>query len=127
MNEYNPPHPIQPVVQDENGRRRFKENAIVRFLLDAGPFDMNTLACREFSREDREQFAQLIGYSLSGASELSYVSDEVINAAEAMDENPDDPRAVEQSLRAQLTELRTALRGPMAKLFAVHPEDLMGE
>lgn len=44
---------------------RFKANAIVRHLLDAGPFDMNQLAMMKFPREDREQFAELIGYSLS--------------------------------------------------------------
>jgi len=48
----------------------------VRFLLDMGPFDMNKLAIMDFSREDRIQFAQLIGYSQAGFGELSYVSDE---------------------------------------------------
>lgn len=74
-------HPIQPLVLDENGVLRFEENKIVRYLLDAGPFDMNKLALMPFSNEDREQFAQLIGYSLSGFSELSYVSDETYNRA----------------------------------------------
>jgi len=41
-------HPIQPLEKDQH----------------------------DFSQEDREQFAQLIGYSLSGFGELSYVSDE---------------------------------------------------
>lgn len=44
---------------------------------------MNDLACMEFSQEDREQFAQLIGYSLSGYGDLSYVSDESYDAAES--------------------------------------------
>lgn len=74
-------HPVQPLVKDEYGVVRFKRNAIVRFLLDAGPFDMNKLAIIEFSNEDREQFAQLIGYSLSGWSDLSYVSEEAYNKA----------------------------------------------
>ena len=77
-------HPIQPLYND-NGVTRFKANAIVRYLLDAGPFDMNHLAMLPFSDDDREQFAQLIGYSLSGFSELSYVSDETFNQAEAME------------------------------------------
>lgn len=68
-------HPVQPLGLDKNGILRFKSNAIVRFLLDNGPFDMNKLAMMEFSDEDRVQFAQLIGYSLSGFEELSYVSD----------------------------------------------------
>lgn len=75
-------HPIQPLGLDEHGVLRFKANAIVRYLLDAGPFDMNKLALMPFSQEDREQFAQLIGYSLGGFGELSYVSDETYDAAD---------------------------------------------
>lgn len=75
-------HPVQPLITDEDGRLRFKQNAIVRYLLDAGPFDMNQLATLPVSREDRVQFAQLIGYSLSGFGELSYVTDEDYRAAQ---------------------------------------------
>jgi hypothetical protein len=76
-------HPIQEVYLDEHKRARFRENKIVKFLLEAGPFDMNQLACMPFSKEDREQFAQLIGYSVTGFGELSYVSDEAYNEAES--------------------------------------------
>jgi hypothetical protein len=76
------PHPLQPVYLDENGTARFKSNAIVRFLLDAGPFDMNKLAEMPFTDKEREHFAQLIGYSISGFGELSYVSDETYSAAD---------------------------------------------
>ena len=72
---------MQPIYLDEHGTARFKENGIVRYLLDAGPFDMNQLAVLPFSDEDREQFAQLIGYSLSGFGELHYTSDVVYQAA----------------------------------------------
>ncbi len=68
-------HPIQP-DSIEDGVLRFKRNKIVEFLLDAGPFDMNQLAHMPFSDEDRVQFAQLIGYSVSGWGTLSYVSEE---------------------------------------------------
>lgn len=82
-------HPIQPLVKDEHGVIRFKANAIVRFMLDAGRqgtrFDLNTLAIMDFSKEDREQLAQLIGYSLSGFGDLSYVSDEAYAAAESQE------------------------------------------
>ncbi len=77
-------HPIQPLAIDKDGVLRFKPNAIVRFLLDAGPYDLNKLALMPWSDEDREQLAMLIGYSLSGFSELSYVSDETYERAEAM-------------------------------------------
>lgn len=74
--------PIQPLATDEHGTVRFRSNAIVRYLLDNGGIDMNKLACIEFPQEDREQFAQLIGYSLSGFGELDYVTDETYSAAE---------------------------------------------
>jgi hypothetical protein len=64
--------PMQPIVVDEDGTQRFRENAIVGFLLNAGPFDMNQLAYMPFSLEDRRQFAQLIGYSVDGYLDLSY-------------------------------------------------------
>lgn len=35
-----------------------------------------------FRREDREQFAQLIGYSLSGFGDLHYTSDRVYGLTE---------------------------------------------
>lgn len=75
-------HPIQPLAKDTDGVIRFVPNKIVRFLLDAGPFDMNQLALMPFSDEDREQFAQLIGYSLCGLSELPYAHAGTIIAAE---------------------------------------------
>lgn len=84
-------HPIQPVAPDQHGRLRFKSNEIVQFLLDHGDFDMNKLACLEFSDDDRVQFAQLIGYSLGGFGELSYVSDEDYDAACRMAEAPATP------------------------------------
>ena len=75
-----PKHPRQPIVTDEHGVKRFKQNAIVRELLDrataAKIMDMNAIALMNFSDEDRQQFAQLIGYSVSGYSELSYVSEQ---------------------------------------------------
>lgn len=78
----NPKHPMQPVVLDRSGVSRFKVNNIVRFLLDTGPYDLNKLALMPWSDEDREQFAQLIGYSVSGFGELGYTSDEVYDKAE---------------------------------------------
>lgn len=79
----NSPHPMQPVVMD--GRViRFKANAIVRYLLDTGPFDMNYLAMIPFSTEDRVQFAQLIGYSVSGFGDLSYVDQVTIDKADQL-------------------------------------------
>jgi len=80
--------PMQPIVVAADGMIRFRENKLVRWLLDAGGLDMNDLARfaieADVPQRDREQFAQLIGYSISGYSELSYVSDESYNRAEEM-------------------------------------------
>lgn len=90
------PHPMQPVIKDV-GVLRFRENAIVRYLLDLARkhkiTDLNSLAELPFSQDDREQFAQLIGYTITGYHELSYVSDE--SAAQASElAHAVDPKAV---------------------------------
>ena len=74
-------HPLQPLALDAHGTMRFKGNAIVRHLLDHGGVDLNKLACMDFTQDDREQFAQLIGRSLGGFLELSYVSDATAHRA----------------------------------------------
>lgn len=77
-------HPIQPLSKDKHGKFRFKSNAIVEFLLIAGMkhgVDLNLISTMNFTDEDRQQFAQLIGYSLDGYGELSYVDDEAWNSA----------------------------------------------
>lgn len=96
-------HPMQPVYTDEHGVPRFKDNAIIRFIVDnaaecvhpgapridpdtgrpfhQGRLDLGKLAMMDFPQEDREQFAQLMGYSIGGYHELSYVSDESAAAA----------------------------------------------
>lgn len=78
-----PRHPVQPMFLDQRdggSYPRFQGNAIVRYLLDMcgerGVADLNSLARAPFDQEDRVQFAQLIGYSLGGFSELSYVDDD---------------------------------------------------
>lgn len=69
-------NPDQPIITAPDKVRRFKSNKIVQYLLDNGGIDMNQLArTRLFDNDDWTQFAQLIGYSVSGFGELSYVSD----------------------------------------------------
>ena len=80
--------PMQRIYLDKHGVARFVANGIVRFLLDSGPFDMNQLALMPFTDAEREQFAQLIGYSVGGFSELSYVSDDAANEAWEQAEKP---------------------------------------
>lgn len=81
-----PKHPMQPVVLDEDGRPRFKKNAIVRHLLDHGKIDLNQIAELPFSDEDRSQLAQLIGYSTSGFGDLSYADPEHVHTADILAE-----------------------------------------
>ena len=80
-------HPVQHLHRDATGVIRFKENKIVRFLLDAGPFDLNQMALMPFDNEDRVQLAQLIGYSVSGFGDLSYASDETVESADKLAED----------------------------------------
>ena len=122
-------NPIQPLGKDAKGVLRFKENAIVRHLLDTHPtLGLNQLACMDFTADDRQQFAQLIGYSLSGYSELqSYVDDEAYSTAAHMADGMDERDARIAALEQKLTELRAAadtLREPVARLLEIHPDDL---
>lgn len=121
-------NPIQPLV-DVQGVTRFKANAIVRHLIDTHPAcDLNTLAAMDFSDDDRQQFAQLIGYSLSGYCSLSsYVDDAAYYAAANMAEGMAEKDARIAGLEQKLAELRAAvdlLREPMAKLLEMHQDDL---
>jgi hypothetical protein len=118
-------HPIQPIVE-VNGTKRFKENKIVRYLLDAGGIDMNKLAIMPFDQNDREQFAQLIGYSLSGFSDLSYASDVVVEAADKMAEyGLTEEQAKIEVLNEKLVATREALRELVPIHFRIHPDDLV--
>lgn len=119
-------HPIQPLEKDELGTLRFKKNHIVEYLLDNGGIDMNTIARKNFTNEDRQQFAQLIGYSLSGYSELrGYVDDYSYYTAEKMSElKIDETTARNIYLEGLIKNLKLRLREPMAELFEVHPDDL---
>lgn len=75
---------MQPLVYDSNGTLRFKANRIVADLIDrataAKIMDLNTIRAEaqlhnKYTKEEQQQFAQLIGYSLSGYAELGYVTD----------------------------------------------------
>jgi hypothetical protein len=78
-------NPMQPIVFDENGTARFKANNIVRYLLDNGPNDLNKLTniAYVFSADDWSQFAQLLGYSVSGFGDLPYAVQAIVEAADA--------------------------------------------
>ena len=118
-------HPIQPLAQDEHGTLRFKANAIVRYLLDNGGIDMNQIATLGFDREDHEQFAQLIGYSLGGFGDLSYVKDETWETANRMSEEGEtEEQAKIKVLEGSLEAVRKGLKEIVPEVFRVHPDDL---
>ena len=118
-------HPTQPLSTDDNGTVRFKENEIVRYLLDHGPFDMNFIASHEFPQEDRIQFAQLIGYSLGGFGELSYVTDDAFAVAHAMANGTTDEKDAKIAYYEELlSSVREKVKPLAVELFNIHQDDL---
>lgn len=76
-------HPMQEVVWDGDVIR-FQRNRLVEYLLNNGGIDLNHLArLPNISDADREQFAQLIGYSVSGFGDLSYARRKTVRKADA--------------------------------------------
>ena len=74
-------HPMQPMYVDEQKVLRFKRNKIIDWLFNTGKLDLNTIGATDFPKEDRQQLAQLLGYSLNGYGELSYVTDKAYDRA----------------------------------------------
>ena len=74
--------PLQPVVK-VSGVVRFQANNIVRFLFDNSTINLHRLAQLRylFSQTDWDQFYQLIGYSVSGYSDME-VSRESVQEAD---------------------------------------------
>jgi hypothetical protein len=117
-------HPIQPMVTDAHGVIRFKENAIVRYLLDNGGIDLNKIALLPFSGEDREQFAQLIGYSVSGFGDLSYVRADTLDVVDTLQQSGVyEHEARINVLERKLAVTRRAIRTLVPQLFDMAPED----
>lgn len=113
--------PMQPIETDGSGIKRFRENKLVTYLLENGGIDLNHLARIEFPQEDRDQFTQLIGYSVSAAP----IMHDMINAADTIkEEGVDTDRARIEFLEGQLKEIREAFKQPVANLFNKHPDDL---
>lgn len=87
-------NPMQDIVFDEHDTARFKRNKIVEYLLDKGGIDLNHLAALDlFDTDDWNQFAQLIGYSVSGFGTLSYADPNIVAEADAQVEEMIKERA----------------------------------
>ena len=108
--------PIQPIKDN-----RFIPNRIVQYLLDNGGIDLNQLAYRDFTDQERMQFAQLIGYSLGGFSDLSYVDDETYGAAQLT--GIPDLHARNQVLREKIKEIKKGLKIAASAAFEMSPDD----
>ena len=116
-------HPMQPLEKDRHGTIRFKRNAIVDFLAKN---KLNELAEMDFNNEDWEQLAQLIGYSLNGFSDLSYVNDETIETASIMyGKGQSEVEARIECLEKTLNAVRAGLKQIVPKVFKVHEDDLI--
>ncbi|MNB61078.1 hypothetical protein D3C87_1090790 [compost metagenome] len=79
--------PMQPVGVDKHGVHRFLENRIVRDVLECSRisgYGLNEIAVAGYSGAEHRQFAQLIGYSVSGYGDLSYVNEESCSRADAL-------------------------------------------
>ena len=121
-------HPIQP-LELADGILCFKSNAIVKYILASHPTaNLNTLSSLNFSKEDWEQFAQLTGSSFSYCGDLSYFATDTLHLAKMQYERQQDPRDARiEQLEEQLEEARNLMADGVAKLYGIHPDDLMRE
>jgi hypothetical protein len=122
-------HPIQPIVVDQDGVPRFQGNAIVQYLLAFARnhgCGLNELAeIPGFRPDDWQQLAQLLGYSLDGYGELSYVTADAYEQARLMaTAGLTETQAHITHLEREICALRDALREPIARLYGIHPDDL---
>ena len=121
------PLPIQPLYTDDHGTVRFRKNIIVRYLLDHGGLDLNQLErALPDCPDDWEQFAQLIGDTLDGWAELSYVREDTHAIASAMALHPvlDETEARLRYLESLLGDVRAQVKQLTALLFRIHEDDL---
>jgi hypothetical protein len=116
-------YPLQPLVTVD-GVLRFKENGLVQHLLKHGGLTLNDLAQLDVPDEDRAQFAQLIGYSLSGFGELSYVSDELYAVASDVHKGLTEEQGRINYLHATLEAVKKGLRDIVPAVFRIAEEDL---
>ncbi len=111
--------PLQPIEDN-----RFISNRIVEALLASSSLNLNVIATMDFTAQERIQFAQLIGYSLCGFGELTYVDDESYDAALKQEAGQNELEARNEVLREQLNLARTGIRDAATALFNIHPDDL---
>jgi len=104
-------HPIQPLIEDSHGTIRFKENKLIRRLLEQSGISLNEIGLWDVSKDDFSQFAQLIGYSHDGYCGLEYADRIVADAAEQMcNYGMSEQDARMAALESRVKELETSIR-----------------
>jgi len=111
--------PLQPIVDG-----RFVENRIVSAVLAVSQLNLNDIACMDFTDQEQMQFAQLIGYSLGGFADLSYVDDETYSAACNLSKGVNEVQSRNQALRSTIDEIRMGLKMASCAAFRIAEEDL---
>lgn len=115
--------PFQPIHEG-----RFLKNEIVVYLLENGGIDMNQLARLDFSKEDRVQFAQLIGYSVGGFQSLSYVDPLTFDAINYLVEGEMDYKEAQVlALTEQINEVKKGLSIITKAITFISDEEIFGE
>lgn len=115
-------NPVQPLYKTDSGVVRFKPNAIIDYLFNSGALDLNKIAAMPFTQDDREQLAQLLGYSLSGFGTLSYVTDETYSLA-AMQSSTTEENDRNAILRKQLKDFKNEARLALSTLTELLDND----
>jgi hypothetical protein len=122
--------PVQPVVIDDAGTPRFRQNTIVEHLrkkLAEQGYDLNELHrdMHNAPDDDWDQFHQLIGYSTHGCPlrdedirDLAYIRLDRLKKGGAQTES--------DFFRNKLDAVRKSFKRPVADLFNIHPSDLQG-
>ena len=115
-------NPVQPLYKTDSGVVRFKPNTIIDYLFNSGALDLNKIAAMPFTQDDREQLAQLLGYSLSGFGTLSYVTDETYSLA-AMQSSTTEENDRNAILRKQLKDFKNEARLALSTLTELLDND----
>lgn len=103
-------HPFQPLYLDDHGTLRFKPNKIINYLFETRKLDLNAIASMPFPVEDREQIAQMLGYSHSGFGDLSYVTNETWYASRNASKFDSSLQARYNAVCNELAELKKTIK-----------------
>ena len=78
---------MQPIAPDSHGVARFRENDVIRWLVDVKGVNLNEVSrvaqTEEFDRYDVAQFWQMLGYSVSGYGDISFIPKSVVEKADS--------------------------------------------